>query len=94
MIAENYKGSIVGLFLSKPPVLTLIFKDKEIGHWMLDKPVFKIGRAPDNDIVIDNPAVSRLHSLIEEDERRRISSRTATASTARSSTRGASAGRF
>ena len=66
IIAENYKGSIVELFLSKPPVLTLIFKDKEIGHWMLDKPVFKIGRAPDNDIVIDNLAVSRLHSLIEE----------------------------
>jgi len=66
MIAENYKGSITELFLSKPPVLTLEFKDKEIGHWMLDKPIFKIGRAPDNDIVIDNLAVSRIHSLIEE----------------------------
>jgi len=66
MIAENYKGSITELFLSKPPVLTLEFKDKEIGHWMLDKPIFKIGRAPDNDIVIDNLAVSRVHSVIEE----------------------------
>ncbi len=65
-IAGNYKGSIAELFLSKPPVLTLVFKDKEIGHWMIDKPVFKIGRAPDNDIVIDNLAVSRLHSMIEE----------------------------
>lgn len=66
MIDMDYRGSITDLFVSRPPVVTLEFKDKEIGHWMVDKPVFKIGRAPDNDIVIDNLAVSRTHSVIEE----------------------------
>jgi pSer/pThr/pTyr-binding forkhead associated (FHA) protein len=68
MIDADYRGSITELFVSRPPVVTLEFKDKEIGHWMVDKPVFKIGRAPDNDIVIDNLAVSRIHSVIEEDK--------------------------
>jgi pSer/pThr/pTyr-binding forkhead associated (FHA) protein len=65
-IDGDYRGSISELFLSKPPVVTLEFEDKEIGHWTLDKPVFRIGRTPDNDIVIDNLAVSRTHSVIEE----------------------------
>lgn len=68
VIDAAYKGSIVDLFASKPPVLTLLFKDKEIGHWALDKPLFRIGRTPDNDIVIDNLAVSRIHSVIEDDK--------------------------
>jgi pSer/pThr/pTyr-binding forkhead associated (FHA) protein len=68
VIDADFRGSVTELFVSRPPVVTLEFKDKEIGHWMLDKPVFKIGRAPDNDVVIDNLAVSRLHSVIEEDK--------------------------
>jgi pSer/pThr/pTyr-binding forkhead associated (FHA) protein len=68
MIEPEYRGSITELFVSRPAVVTLEFKQKEIGHWMVDKPVFKIGRAADNDIVIDNLAVSRVHSVIEEDK--------------------------
>ena len=68
MIDPDYKGDVTELFLVKPPVITLEFKEKEIGNWMLDKPVFKIGRTPDNDIAIDNLAVSRLHAVIEEDK--------------------------
>ncbi|UCG53628.1 MAG: FHA domain-containing protein [Candidatus Latescibacterota bacterium] len=70
MIDDRYQGDITDLFLSKPPVVTLEFKGKEIGHWVLEKPVLKIGRTTDNDIVIDNLAVSRNHSVIEEDKGR------------------------
>jgi pSer/pThr/pTyr-binding forkhead associated (FHA) protein len=68
VIDPAYRGSLVDIFVSKPPVITLEFKGKEIGHWMLDKPIFKIGRTAENDIVIDNLAVSRVHSVIEEDK--------------------------
>jgi pSer/pThr/pTyr-binding forkhead associated (FHA) protein len=47
-------------------VLILRLKDREIGRWEMDRPALKIGRTPDNDIVIDNLAVSRLHTVIEE----------------------------
>jgi pSer/pThr/pTyr-binding forkhead associated (FHA) protein len=68
VVDPAYKGSLVDIFVSKPPVVTLVFKGKEIGHWMLDKPIFRIGRTAENDIVIDNLAVSRIHSVIEEDK--------------------------
>jgi pSer/pThr/pTyr-binding forkhead associated (FHA) protein len=68
MIDPSFAGDLVDLYLSKPPMVTLKFKGKEIGHWILDKPVFNIGRTGENDIVIDNLAVSRLHSTIEEDK--------------------------
>ena len=32
---------------------------------MFDKPELRIGRTPDNDIVIDNLAVSRLHAVLD-----------------------------
>lgn len=70
VIEPDYRGSITELFVARPPAVTLEFKDKEIGHWMLDKPLFKIGRAAENDIAIDNLAVSRLHAVIEEDKGR------------------------
>jgi pSer/pThr/pTyr-binding forkhead associated (FHA) protein len=46
----------------------LRFKDREIGRWEMDRPRLRIGRTPDNDIVIDNLGVSRLHAVIEEDK--------------------------
>jgi pSer/pThr/pTyr-binding forkhead associated (FHA) protein len=64
-ISESFDGSIVDLYLSKPPTVTLQFKDKEIDQFVLDKQITKIGRTSDNDIVIDNLAVSRLHATIE-----------------------------
>ena len=68
MVAEDYDGDITDLYLSKPPVVTLFFKGREIGHWTLDKPIFNIGRTADNDIVIDNLAVSRLHAVLEREK--------------------------
>jgi pSer/pThr/pTyr-binding forkhead associated (FHA) protein len=68
MIDQNNAAEISGLYLSKPPVVTLEFKGREIGHWTLDRPIFNIGRTNDNDIVIDNLAVSRLHAVLEKDK--------------------------
>lgn len=68
MIDEGHQGDISELYLSKPPVVTLEFKGKEMGHWVLDRPVINIGRTDDNDIVIDNLAVSRLHAVLERDK--------------------------
>ncbi len=63
-----FDGRFVELYLSKPPVVSLMFKDKVIDHWPFDKPRLNIGRTPDNDIVIDNLAVSRLHAVLEEEK--------------------------
>lgn len=68
MIDDKYDGDITSLFLSKPPMVTLELKGKEIGNWRLDKPLLKIGRTEENDVVIDNLAVSRTHSVIEENK--------------------------
>jgi hypothetical protein len=65
-VAEGFAGRFDDLFLSKPPTLLLRLKDREIGRWEMDRPALKVGRTPDNDIVIDNLAVSRLHAMIEE----------------------------
>jgi len=67
-IPEGFEGSFEELFLSKPPMVSLRFKDRELDHWVFDKPQLKIGRTPDNDIVIDNLAVSRLHAILENDK--------------------------
>jgi pSer/pThr/pTyr-binding forkhead associated (FHA) protein len=67
-IDEGFDGNFDDLFLAKPPIINLRFKDREIDHWEFDRPQFKIGRTPDNDIVIDNLAVSRLHAVLEEEK--------------------------
>lgn len=67
-IPGTFSGNFDELFLSKPPVASLQFKGKEIDTFVLDKHEFTIGRTPDNDIVIDNLAVSRLHAILEEDK--------------------------
>ena len=67
-VEESFDGNFEDLYLAKPPVVSLQFKDKEIDHWVFDRPQFKIGRTPDNDIVIDNLAVSRLHAVLEEEK--------------------------
>lgn len=66
-LSDNFHGRFEDVFLSKPPVLILRFKDREIGRWEMDRAQLRIGRTPDNDIVVDNLAVSRLHAVIEED---------------------------
>ncbi len=67
-LPESFSGRFADVFLSRPPVVALRFKDREIGRWEMDRPRLRIGRTPDNDIVIDNLAVSRLHAVIEEDK--------------------------
>jgi len=67
-IPESFTGNFEELYLSKPPMVSLRFKDKEIDHWVFDKGELRIGRTPDNDIVIDNLAVSRLHAVLEEEK--------------------------
>lgn len=67
-IPESFNGRFEELYLSKPPIVSLRFKDKEIDHWVFDKPRLRVGRTPDNDITIDNLAVSRLHAVLEEDK--------------------------
>jgi pSer/pThr/pTyr-binding forkhead associated (FHA) protein len=67
-IPDAFDGRFEELYLSKPPMVSLRFKDKELDHWVFDKPALKIGRTSDNDIAIDNLAVSRLHAVLEEDK--------------------------
>jgi hypothetical protein len=67
-LPEGFEGRYADVFLSKPPVVILRFKDREIGRWEMDRPRLRIGRTPDNDIVIDNLGVSRLHAVIEEEK--------------------------
>lgn len=67
-LPEGFDGRYEDVFLSKPPLVILRFKDREIGRWEMDRPKLRIGRTPDNDIVIDNLAVSRLHAVIEEEK--------------------------
>jgi len=67
-VPDTFRGRFEELYLSKPPVVSLQFRGKEMDHWVWDKPQFKIGRTPDNDIAIDNLAVSRLHAVLEEEK--------------------------
>lgn len=67
-VSPSFRGRFDDLFLSKPPVLVLRLKDREVGRWEMDRARLRVGRTPDNDIVIDNLAVSRLHALIEEEK--------------------------
>ncbi|HEX5132581.1 MAG TPA: FHA domain-containing protein [Candidatus Krumholzibacteria bacterium] len=67
-LADDFRGRFTDVYLSKPPVVILRFRDREIGRWEMDRPRLRIGRTPDNDIVIDNLGVSRLHAVIEENQ--------------------------
>jgi pSer/pThr/pTyr-binding forkhead associated (FHA) protein len=46
------------------PKIFLKFNERVLKEIPLDKPRFTIGRKPDNDLVIENPAVSGHHALI------------------------------
>ena len=46
------------------PRIVLKLDEEVLKELMLDKPRLTIGRKPDNDLVIDNPAVSGHHALI------------------------------
>jgi len=67
-IPLDFTGRFEDLYLSRPPVVSLQFKGREVDHRVFDQPRLNIGRTPDNDIVIDNLAVSRLHAVLEEEK--------------------------
>jgi pSer/pThr/pTyr-binding forkhead associated (FHA) protein len=50
------------------PEILVKYEDKVIERVVTQKKRISIGRTPDNDIVLDNKAVSRKHALIEFDE--------------------------
>ena len=50
------------------PKIFLKFNERVLKEVPLDKPRFTIGRKPDNDLVIDNPAVSGHHALLFSEE--------------------------
>ena len=50
------------------PKIFLKFNERVLREVPLDKPRFTIGRKPDNDLVIDNPAVSGHHALLFSEE--------------------------
>src|SRR5881409_1053009 len=50
------------------PKIFLKFNEQVLKEIPLDKPRLTIGRKPDNDLVIDNPAVSGHHALIFSEE--------------------------
>jgi len=50
-------------------IVRLKFRDREVGRWILDQQSLSIGRTPDNDIVIDNLAISRRHASIKDSPR-------------------------
>jgi pSer/pThr/pTyr-binding forkhead associated (FHA) protein len=47
-------------------IVRLKLRDREVSQWILDHQSLSIGRSPDNDIIIDNLAISRLHACIED----------------------------
>src|SRR5947209_17582428 len=50
------------------PKIFLKFNEQVLKEIQLDKPRLTIGRKPDNDLVIDNPAMSGHHALIFSEE--------------------------
>ena len=50
-------------------IVRLKLRDREVAQWILDQQSLSIGRTPENDIVIDNRAVSRRHACIEDGPR-------------------------
>ena len=51
---------------NKMPVLTLTYKNKSIGQYQVEKGAsLTIGRRDDNDVIIDDPAVSGHHAKID-----------------------------
>lgn len=47
-------------------IVRLKLREREVAQWILDQQSLSIGRTPDNDIVIDNLAISRRHACVED----------------------------
>ena len=55
-----------GMLPSLPPTLTITIAGQKPIAFNLTQPVIRIGRATDNDIVIDSRIVSRYHARLEQ----------------------------
>jgi pSer/pThr/pTyr-binding forkhead associated (FHA) protein len=51
-------------------VVDIVFRDRVLETVPFDRPTLRVGRMPENDLVIDNLAVSRFHARLHLDERR------------------------
>ena len=51
-------------------VVDVVFRDRVLETVPFDRPTLRVGRMPENDLVIDNLAVSRFHARLHLDERR------------------------
>ena len=55
---------VSALFKGSPPDLLLFLGDKQLGSYSLSGGELKIGRSPENQIVIENSGVSRRHAMV------------------------------
>ncbi len=51
-------------------VVDVMFRDQVLETVLFDRPTLRVGRMPENDVVIDNLAVSRFHARLHLEERR------------------------
>jgi len=51
-------------------VVDVVFRDRVLETVPFDRPMLRVGRMPENDLVIDNLGVSRFHARLHLDERR------------------------
>jgi pSer/pThr/pTyr-binding forkhead associated (FHA) protein len=51
-------------------VVDVVFRDQVLETVPFDRPTLRVGRMPENDLVIDNLAVSRFHARLQLEERR------------------------
>jgi pSer/pThr/pTyr-binding forkhead associated (FHA) protein len=63
-IPSGWDGPVSALFLSQPPRLVVRLKNRPLKTYNFTGKQITIGRLPENDIVIDNLAVSRQHAVI------------------------------
>ena len=51
-------------------VVDVVFRDRVLETVPFDRPTLRVGRMPENDLVIDNLGVSRFHARLHLDDRR------------------------
>ena len=64
----DFKGEIYEYFIQPRPYLLLKLGENTLGRYTVKSNKITIGRVPDNDVVIDNLAVSRHHAIISEEQ--------------------------